>query len=120
VTAVLAEPSTAPRNARDADTVVRLLRAQGVPAGRILVGVAGFGSEGLAWVQVRCGWGDRPSGVARQLLTDVGAEHIAVDAETQGREWSGVTPDGTWIYIPSRPLTPFPGRGADNTEGDPR
>lgn len=95
--------------AYDMDPAVRTvggLVAQGIPADRIIVDRSS--------VQVRYGWASRPSLAATRLLRSVGAvEEMGSAVEPEGREVSARTEDGTWVYIPCRPLTPFADLASD-------
>lgn len=111
MTAVLTAVLPAQRSGSDVPAICRLLRAEGIPADRVRV-------IGGPAVQVRSGWGTRTSADAVRLLKAVGAsEDIGSAVELEGREYSGRTPDGTWVYVPCRPLTPYTtaGRGAADT-----
>jgi hypothetical protein len=108
---------------QDVPAVLLLLQASGIDADRIHV-QPDLGTLGLS-VQVRSGWGTRPSATAVRLLRTVGATtDLGWVVEPEGREYSGRTPDGTWVYIPCRPLTPLSdihaGRGATTPNGDPQ
>jgi hypothetical protein len=66
--------------------------------------VAYLGGTGVQVISLQ---DTRPSRDAARILRDLHATEINAAEELHGREYSGRTPDGTWVYVPCRPLTPY-------------
>lgn len=93
-------------NRLDVEVVVFLAATRaGIPANEIAIIPA---TRNRTAVQIASGRGTRPAQEAKDILRRVGAVNdIGVVDEAEGREWSGCTPDGTWVYVPARDLTPW-------------